>query len=707
MPPLVKVTPDNAVPTVRDQVSDFRSAVGVAGRSPALLKLGEQAEELLRLIEARTVEVELLLLDNLHPLWTAVMSKWLELDPGPLVKAATQNENFDFPTNLAKPVSVIRIRGDRRPAGRRAGARVAPVFVVAHGSKDSPDKALVEDIVQEMKRRPLTMLLAPKEAGWAQGLSALGSREAFLCRLVELEGLMEKNLQETMTRPPWLQAGHLACAWSAAGALAEMHEAFSVALENEERSARAKRVALEQQSGRQGAIASPTEILAEVRGYLQKQFEGFQRGVSTRLSDLVAPFEGRLTREVEAEIEEFSDFEFEKKPKTDVLRIPTAVEQSLLRRIADNLGEALRSDIVRLHDLFRDAQEYVEHTLEVKGAPPVAVHFRHLQQSAGDTLIGRSGVIQRPYKGEISRRGPMDFFMAARRYQMIFFMVFSAFGLSFIRQYTMFTVPLGIMLLAFGMVNVVNAARKQRAESIAKELDKAREGMRTELRRAMNDIQKNWEQLLSNHLASEQATALELIESTVKTAAEKATREAVSGKELLQQQLKNLDAAQKKISDGIKKSEQAAVDLKTLTGQLTEFYAATVRPPQPGAPPAAGGRPAVPGVPGAVPGVPRPAVPGVPGVAPGAARPAAPAGGAPSAAVAEAMAKLQALQGKGGAAAKPAAAPAAAAPAAPAAAPGRVAADMDKAKAAMERLKALQEKRGAGGFPPKPGAGGS
>jgi hypothetical protein len=32
---------------------------------------------------------------------------------------------------------------------------------------------------------------------------------------------------------------------------------------------------------------------------------------------------------------------------------------------------------------------------------------------------------------------------------------------------------------------------------------------------------------------------------------------------------------------------------------------------------------------------------------------------------------------------------------------------MDKAKAAMERLKALQEKRGAGGFPPKPGSGGS
>ena len=46
--------------------------------------------------------------------------------------------------------------------------------------------------------------------------------------------------------------------------------------------------------------------------------------------------------------------------------------------------------------------------------------FLHLEAP-----VQRSVAILRPYRGEVARRGPLDIFMAARRYQMVFFMVAS------------------------------------------------------------------------------------------------------------------------------------------------------------------------------------------------------------------------------------------------------------------------------------------
>jgi len=700
---LVRITPENAVETVRQQLDAFAESVGSAGRAPALLKLADRGDDLERLATSGCLEVELLGLGRLHPAWTGTLAQWLGIEPAPLATIDAEPSAIELAGDLNAAVSVVRVRSSLDTPPRRAGARVPPILVVACGSQQAPAKETLDEVLAQIRSRPLTLLLAPKGAEWAKALAGLGSRGSFVCKFLELDGLAGMTLAENMERPPWKQAGRFAAAWSIAGALASLYEAFAVALEKEDRATRAKKAAVEQRSQQMQGTPMPTEILGEARGLLQKQFDRFLKDLSRRLKDQVAPQEGALWHEIDAAVEALDRFDMTKKPKADAVTIPEEFQQPLLHRIREVLGATCRSSLVELHDFLRDIKDKIERLLEERGGPPVVLHFQHLPAERVDTVLQRSVVIQRPYKGEITRKGVMDFFMAARRYQMLFFMVFSAFGLSFIRSFTAFTIPAGMVLMAYGMLNVVNGAKRQRAEAEEKEMGKARETLRTELSRAMADVQKIWDQTVSSFMTEQQNAALELIESAVRTSSALGSRAAAGAKELVQQQIKSLDAAQRKLGDGMKKAEAASQDLEQISGSLIDFYVAAANPQEPAAPGAAargaaGGGPRVPAAPAAV------SAPKAPDLPPAAAaaleklkKHQQGAGAKPGAAAADLRAKAQErlaqVRAGGAAGAKPGAPKAARASIAPRQQPAPPAAGADKAKQdAQQRLEALKAK---------------
>lgn len=679
---LVRITADNAVETVRQQLDAFAESVASAGRAPAMLKLGEEAERLARLAASGCLEVELLGLGGLHPAWTGVLAQWLGVEPDVLAKIDAETTTVELPPDLSAAASVVRVRSELDAPPRRAGARVPPILIVARGGKEPPAKEMLDQVLAQIKSRPLTLLLAPKGADWAKALSGLGSRDTWVCKPREIEELATTSLKlaDSMEQPPWQRAGEFAAGWSVAGALASLYEAFAVALEKEDRAARAKKASVEQRAQQLQGAPMPTELLGEARGLIQKQFDRFQKDLSRSLKELVAPQEGSLWREIDAAAEALDRFDSVKKPKVDAVTIPADFQQPLIDRIKEVLGGVCRTSLVELHDFLRDIKEKVERTLEERGGPPVMLHFQHLPKDRVDTVLRRAVVIQRPYKGEITRKGMMDFFMAARRYQMLFFMVFSAFGLSFIRSFTAFTIPAGMVLMAYGMLNVVNGARKQRAEAEEKELDKARDMLRSELSRATSEVQKTWDQTVSTFMGDQQNATLELIENAVRSSSAMGSRQAAGDKELVQQQIKSLDAAQRKLAEGMKKADAAGQELEQIRSSLIEFYVAATNPQEAGAGVAAGAA-----------GVPR--VPGASGAAP--AKPELPASAA------AALEKLKAAQaGKpatpGAASAKPAATPSpslspSAAAAKPAAA-GAAGAAGDAAKRAAELKKQAEER---------------
>lgn len=579
---LIRITPENAVDTVLEQLDSFADSVANAGRAPSMLKLGEDAVELKELAASGCLEVEIIGLGGLHPSWTGVIAKWVEIDPEPLVRINEEETTIELEPDLSKVASVVRVRSQLDTPPERAGTRVPPVLVVGCGTPEAPDKESLGKVLKQIQSRPLTLVLAPKDLTWAKAMTGLGSRNDFVCKARDLGDLSvsESTLADSLDQPTWKQACELAASWSIAGGLASLYEAFAVALEKEDRAARAKKASVEQRAHQLQGAPMPTELLGDARGVIQKPFDQFQKNVSRELKDLVAQHEGGLWREIYAAAGELDHFDTVKKPKSDVVSVPADFLNPLLDRIKEVLGEACRSSQMRLRDLLRDVKQDMEKLLEERGGPPVVLHFQELPPERVDKILERAVTIQRPYKGDITRKGLMDIFMAARRYQMLFFMIFSAFGLSFIRSFTAFTVPAGLMLMAYGFLNVYQGFKQQRAEAEEKELDKARDSLRSELTRAMGEVQKLWDQTLSAFLSEQQQNALELVEGTIRTSSAMDSRHAAGDKELVQQQIKSLDASQKKLADGIKNADAASTDLTQIRSSLIEFFVAATAPPE-------------------------------------------------------------------------------------------------------------------------------
>ncbi len=640
---LIRLTADNAEEVTQQVVGDFADLVRGAGKSPALTKLAEHAEELQGLAQSSTLEVEVIL-GEVAEQWVVPVAEWLQIDPPVLQEAISSQEQINLPVRTDREFSVVRIRSGHQPVGRRAGQRKPPILVVVHTPEPAPDKELKDAVFEAVQDHPLSLLLVPAEAAWAKALANLASRETWMCKAIGLELMAERNLEENLQLSPWKEARPLMVGWSAAGALVSLYEGLGLALEKERGSLKSKRTVLDQKAAvsQQKQTGNASDIIADARAHIQKQFDIYQKDSAKRMQSLVAQFDGTLSQEIESTIKAFSEFDYEKKPKIFVVRVPADLQNQLLARTKQVLAEAGRADLVAMGEMFRKAQEDVEKLVESKGGPPTVVHFHYLPDHELTNLLERSIGIQRPYQGTLARRGPMDYFMAARRYQMIFFMMFSAFGLSFVRSYRQIMVPLTVLLLSFGLLNVVNSTRKQEKETEELELEKARELLRAEFRRCMNEVDKNWSSILSNHLAAQQSEVLENIDSSVKSFFEGASRQASEDKVLQQRQLKGIDQAERKLTEADKKVQVVPQELEQLNTQIVQLFTAAVRPGEGGS--------RVPGAPGAA------ATPGVPRPAAGTPRPAAAAAGAavPPAA-AEALKKLQG--GKAGQKATPAGKP--------------------------------------------------
>ena len=634
---LTRLTPDNAEEVTRQVVGDFAELVRNTGKSPAFTKLAERAGELASLASSEVLEVEVIL-GEVSNQWLSPVSRWLQIDETLLQEAITSQEQIQLPLQADRGFSVVRIRSGHQPAGRRAGQRTPPILVVVHTPEQAPDKELKDAIFEAVQQHPLSLLLVPADAGWAKALSGLASRGTWVCKPIGLELMQERDLEENLQLAPWKQVRPFMIGWSAAGSLTSLYEGLGLALEKEKGSLKAKRTVLDQKAAvsQSKTTGNASDILGEARGFMQKQFDIYQKESTKRMQSLVAQFDGTLSQEIEATIKAFDQFDFEKKPKIFVVRVPAAVQNGLLARTKQILEEAGRADLVAMGEVFRKTQEDVEKLVEAKGGPPTVVHFHYLPDHELTNLLDRSIRIQRAYSGTLARRGPMDYFMAARRYQMIFFMMFSAFGLSFVRSYRQIMVPLTVLLLSFGLLNVINSTRKQEKETQELELEKARELLRAELRRCMNEIDKNWSSVLSNHLTSQQAEMVEKIDNTLTSFFAGANRQAAEDKQLQQRQLKGLDQSERKLVEAAKRVQAAPQELEQLRDQMTQLYSAAVQPGQSGP---------------RVPGAPQPGVAGMPRPGAGPASPAAAPAVPPAAA--EALKKLQASR-QGATSSKPA-----------------------------------------------------
>ena len=512
--------------------------------------------------------------------------------------------------------------------------------------------------------------------------------------------LPDTTLQARLGGAPWDQLLDLFRAHGAVVGLDSLSNVYDMVMDQVQGEMRVNKSVSQQKlakfGGAKGTAAPPSptvDLLADLKNRTQRLAAEFERGAADRLQDLLGQPAGLLVRETEQALGGLQELQLEKKTKTMGARVPAAFEEKINKLIRERVGRHCAGDLVALNDLFRLIGQEFERTLAQAQGPPIVVQFRYLTDERVRRMLDMYGIFQSPYKGEMPNPGFGEYFASVRKYSMVLVMGASMFGMSaMLRQYREITVPITVLLVAFGTYSVAMNTRQQRVENLETQLEAARVAMRTEIRRIITDLQKQWAAMLKEFLNDQISGAVAEVDAALKESqGKKGGGDANPERDRLARQLPAIEAAEKRIA-------ASAQDPRGVRG----FGHAGARRPQgpdggrrtsrdgasrharrsrDAAPPGMPAMPPRPGMPGA-PGVPRPGMPAMP------ARPGVPGAGAaaPNSALAEARAKMEAMKnarrrcrgcaGRGGAAATSGrrtprrdAARAAAAPAEPRSAP--------------------------------------
>jgi hypothetical protein len=263
--------------------------------------------------------------------------------------------------------------------------------------------------------------------------------------------------------------------------------------------------------------------------------------------------------------------------KTLATRLAADDEQRWLDHLRATLWRHCLADLGAVRDTLRAAGKDLEQAVSDAGGPPVVVQFQAIADDRLTRILDAQVVASRKYQGEVPQRGPLEYIMMARRYQTVVFMFLSAFGLSFLRSYREFMIPAAVLLLSLGMLQMIHSVRRERIETLAKELEKVRELLRTESRRITTDVQRAWMTTIAQHLADQQPTILGQVESSIRDFFTRQTNDGAEERQRIQRQLQAFEASERKLAAPAKARDALAQAIAQVRGELRQLIAAALK----------------------------------------------------------------------------------------------------------------------------------
>lgn len=566
-----RVTPATALDTIRRLSAELASASRDAGQLSAAPTLTASIERLTSALAKPALQVDVLCGDASA---SALDSLARVLSPRltgvGLAEALSAGTAIDLPATPA--TCALRFLPSRARRIEKAGAIRSPILVIA--CPTPPDDTFAETAIAAAADRPLVLLAAadPSTAA-AVGASAWSVEVLSLAR-------EQATLEDRIGSPPLAGAVDLLVADGAARAVESTAAALAAALDQELRGLTARRTLARQTAEPvQPGTSRVSELLAEVRARLQRQFAEFTRGLDDRRTAAFAPLAGEIWQRLDEALGRLTDLASERRTKTSAVSVPPAFEEHWLSSAREQISAHCLSDLAAMRDVFTLAGTEIDEALASAGGPPVVVSFQYLAEERLNRLLSLHLVMQRRYSGEVPRPGAFEYLMLARRYQMILFMFISALGLSFIRTYQQIMLPLAVVLLSFGALNVANTVRRERAEVRDREIEKAREVLRSELRRMLSEVLRGWTSLVSQHLTDQVAAATTQIESLVREHHARGTQAVADERARLQRQLQGVESLERRLLPAARARDALAQAVASVRGELRQLLLPVLRSP--------------------------------------------------------------------------------------------------------------------------------
>lgn len=549
------------------------------GPLPALRELSADVTALGLYCQGEAVDVDVAVSGSLAADDAARAAAWLSEDLDASILAGAVTRGTEVRTLVDEGRCVIRIfPAAKAPAQKGAKPRPAVlVWLSAEGATQAPP--LLDDLLDD---RPLVMMLRSAADSTADAkLAERAAHRPWLCESIPMSGLAPGGLKQRLeSGGPELSA--LLRTYAALYGIETAAEALKLVIEQEQRTIRVKRATAQQKTAKlQMTAGNVAEVVAEIRVRMQRTLADFEKSVQEGVAELFLPQIGSLSQKVEERLGQIVDLERTLGEKSIQLRVKPSDESDLLRLISEGIHNRANADLRSFRDVLELISNDVDRTLASVGAPPVVLRHSQVPDSRINRVLDSAIRIEHVYRGEQPRQGWQEFYQEARKSSALMTsavttpltLISTALPAKVRTDAVMLTGGLTVLFWFVGGYQVWRSLPRERAEAVAREVERAREVLRGEARRMFSEAERGWTSAISDALRDEQSTVLLQFEAATREGQSRRNAEMTDERGRLQRGLEGLQHAEGQLTVSGRTRDAVLNGAAQLRGGLRQLIA--------------------------------------------------------------------------------------------------------------------------------------
>ena len=241
------------------------------------------------------------------------------------------------------------------------------------------------------------------------------------------------------------------------------------------------------------------DLTKEASVFEKKVQKKWERYIDFSTAPLWADLRGRILA-----IEELDEL---KKRGALSFKVYEHDKKAVINALGQTLNSNCSSDSRDINELMEYFNDELVSLFKKHNVPLVEIRSSPVHSDDYQEIISRSCVFRKSFEGEMKTKGFMQYFYAVRQYQMLIFMILGggSLGLAKMGNNKDWLFPVGFFFIGLAMFQVVIKTRKDNQEHKEKELKKAQEWIKTEVKGMLQLFWREWKlirsEILSNQFA--------------------------------------------------------------------------------------------------------------------------------------------------------------------------------------------------------------
>jgi hypothetical protein len=332
-------------------------------------------------------------------------------------------------------------------------------------------------------------------------------------------------------------ADNIAIFWdySVSMAVQSLSASFLAIVANELEGTRGYRTVVQKQQSKLQTRSITAQYGPAGTWILLQRLQQLESQSMVRYDDLrLAP--GGLEDTLEAQLSAIHDLGSEKTPKGKTVSLRPDLVSQVLNSLCGKLRLFFGAEIAFISVVTENVLREVEASRPASAVEPQGPQrVAPISEEQVESVLRSNVIVRRRFQGEIPNMGVLQTFFEARKPLLVLLAFLGILGMTKIRN-SPYMVPMSILLVGIGGLFAFNSKVQMQKHLFLKHLAEARGLFRSEMARAISDVQSEWRQLVSQQVTARKDALQRYIDGTNRQLQAREEEELIGQRSRLQNQ---------------------------------------------------------------------------------------------------------------------------------------------------------------------------